>query len=184
LEEVGAGYTFWSGWTKAERYDAGVAFAIRNEIVGRLPYQPQGINDRLMSLHLPLLGDKFATTISAYALPLTSSDAVNCKFYEKLHVPLVTVPKADKSPSSANLCGTPSSADEQLLLPYNAGEGHVDAPSVAALASAGLCSNPEARSTGRAGDQGDPRCRWVDGSPPRPLQDEAPTSTPTTPHGK
>ncbi|VDM05049.1 unnamed protein product [Schistocephalus solidus] len=35
----------------------------------------------------------------------------------------------------------------------------------------------EVRSTGRAGYQGDPRCRWLDGSPPPHLQDEAPTST-------
>nr|VZI27905.1 unnamed protein product [Spirometra erinaceieuropaei] len=34
LEEVGAGYTFfWSGRPRAERRDAGVAFAIRNDIV-------------------------------------------------------------------------------------------------------------------------------------------------------
>ncbi|VDL87624.1 unnamed protein product [Schistocephalus solidus] len=32
LEVVGAGYTFWSGRPKAERRDAGVAFAIRNDI--------------------------------------------------------------------------------------------------------------------------------------------------------
>nr|VZI24187.1 unnamed protein product [Spirometra erinaceieuropaei] len=43
LEEVGAGYTFWSGRLKAERRDAGVAFAIRNDIVGRLPGLLQGI---------------------------------------------------------------------------------------------------------------------------------------------
>ncbi|BHF69192.1 hypothetical protein SprV_0301223500 [Sparganum proliferum] len=49
--EVGAGYTFfWSGRPRTERRDAGVAFAIRNDIVGRLPCLPQGINDRLMSL--------------------------------------------------------------------------------------------------------------------------------------
>ncbi|VDL89594.1 unnamed protein product [Schistocephalus solidus] len=67
LEEVGAAYTFfWSGRPKAKRRDAGVAFAIRNDIVGRLPCLPQGIDDRLMSLRLPLRGDKFATIISAY----------------------------------------------------------------------------------------------------------------------
>ncbi|VDM06549.1 unnamed protein product [Schistocephalus solidus] len=49
----------------AERRDAGVAFAIRNDIVGRLLCLPQGINDRLMSLRLPLRGDQFATIISA-----------------------------------------------------------------------------------------------------------------------
>nr|VZI47847.1 unnamed protein product [Spirometra erinaceieuropaei] len=79
LEEVGAGYTFFrSGRPRAERRNAGVAFAIRTDIVGRLPCLPQGINDRLMSLRLPLRrGGKFATIISAYAPPMTSSDAAD-----------------------------------------------------------------------------------------------------------
>ncbi|VDM00054.1 unnamed protein product [Schistocephalus solidus] len=43
LEEVGTSYIFfWSDRPKAERRDAGVAFAIRNDIVGRLPCLPQG----------------------------------------------------------------------------------------------------------------------------------------------
>nr|VZI42375.1 unnamed protein product [Spirometra erinaceieuropaei] len=99
LEEVGAGYTFfWSGRPKAERRDAGVAFAIRNDIVGRLPCLPQGINDRLMSLRLPLLsGGKVAAIISAYAPPMSSPDATaRDKFYEDLHALLGTVSKADK----------------------------------------------------------------------------------------
>nr|VZI49462.1 unnamed protein product [Spirometra erinaceieuropaei] len=77
LEEVGAGYTFfWSGRPRSERRDAGVAFAIQNDIVGRLPCLPQGLNDRLMSLRLPLRrGGKFALIISAYAPPMTSPDA-------------------------------------------------------------------------------------------------------------
>nr|VZI43122.1 unnamed protein product [Spirometra erinaceieuropaei] len=97
LEEVGAGYTFfWSGRPRAERRDAGVAFAIRTDIVGRLPCLPQGINDRLMSLRLPLWGGKFATIISAYAPTMTNTDAVRDKFYEDLHALLATVSKADK----------------------------------------------------------------------------------------
>nr|VZI41500.1 unnamed protein product [Spirometra erinaceieuropaei] len=97
LEEVGAGYTFfWSGRPRAERRDAGVAFAIRNDIVGRLPCLPQGINDRLMSLRLPLWGGKFATIISAYAPTMTNPDVVRDKFYEDLHALLATVLKADK----------------------------------------------------------------------------------------
>nr|VZH93823.1 unnamed protein product [Spirometra erinaceieuropaei] len=98
LEEVGAGYTFfWSGRPRAERRDAGVAFAIRNDIVGRLPCLPQGINDRLMSLRLPLRrGGQFATIISAYAPTMTNPDAVRDKFYEDLHALLATVPMADK----------------------------------------------------------------------------------------
>nr|VZI30939.1 unnamed protein product [Spirometra erinaceieuropaei] len=98
LEEVGAGYTFfWSGRPRTERRDAGVAFAIRTDLVGRLPCLPQGINDRLMSLRLPLRrGGKFATIISAYAPTMTSPDAVKDKFYEDLHALLATVSQADK----------------------------------------------------------------------------------------
>ncbi|VDL89012.1 unnamed protein product [Schistocephalus solidus] len=75
LEEVGAGYTFfWSGRPKAERRDAGVTFAIRNDIVGRLPSLPQ-------ALTLPRM---------------TSSDAAKDKFYEDLHALLATGPKVNK----------------------------------------------------------------------------------------
>nr|VZI01895.1 unnamed protein product [Spirometra erinaceieuropaei] len=85
LEEVGAGYTFfWSGRPRAERRDAGVAFAIRNDIVGRLPCLPQGINDRLMSLRLPLRGGG------------SCPEAAREKCYEDLHALLATVSKADK----------------------------------------------------------------------------------------
>ncbi|BHF60955.1 hypothetical protein SprV_0100392500 [Sparganum proliferum] len=55
LEEVGADYTFFcSGRPKADRRDARVTVAIRNDIVGRLSCLPQGTNDRLMSFRLPL----------------------------------------------------------------------------------------------------------------------------------
>ncbi|VDL91913.1 unnamed protein product [Schistocephalus solidus] len=95
--EVGIGYTFfWSGQPKAGLRDASVAFAIRNDIVGRLSCLPQSSNDRLMSLRLPLRGDQFATIIRAYAPPMTSSDAATEKFYEDLHALLATVLKEDK----------------------------------------------------------------------------------------
>ncbi|VDL93202.1 unnamed protein product [Schistocephalus solidus] len=75
LEEVGDGYTFfWSDRQKAEQRDAGVAFAIRNDIVGR----------------------KFATIISAYAPKMTSSDAAKDTLYEDLHALLAAVLKVDK----------------------------------------------------------------------------------------
>nr|VZI32826.1 unnamed protein product [Spirometra erinaceieuropaei] len=97
LEEVSAGYAFfWSGRPRAAHRDVGVAFAIRNDTVGRLSCLPQGINDRLMSLRLPLWGGKFVTIISAYVPSMTSPDAVGDKFYEDLHAFLATVLKADK----------------------------------------------------------------------------------------
>ncbi|VDL95313.1 unnamed protein product [Schistocephalus solidus] len=189
LEEVGAGYIFfWSGRPKAERHDAGVVFAIWDDIVGRLSCLPQGINDRLMSLRLPLRGGEFAAIISAYALPMTISDATKDKFYEDLHALLATVPKVDKLivhgdfnvhvgldhaawqgvlvPHSLGSCKDNgllllrTCAEHRLLLTNTFGEGHVDAPLV-----------------------GDPRCRWLERSPPHHLPDEAPTATPTKPQG-
>uniref|UniRef100_A0A183SXP7 MED6 polymerase n=1 Tax=Schistocephalus solidus TaxID=70667 RepID=A0A183SXP7_SCHSO len=50
-----------------------------------LPCLPQDINDHLMSLRLPLRGDQFANTLSAYATPMTSFDSAKDKFYEDLH---------------------------------------------------------------------------------------------------
>uniref|UniRef100_A0A183SBE7 Endo/exonuclease/phosphatase domain-containing protein n=1 Tax=Schistocephalus solidus TaxID=70667 RepID=A0A183SBE7_SCHSO len=177
--------------SRTERRDAGVAFAIRNDIVGRLPCLSQGINDRLVSLRVPLRGDQFTTIISAYAPPRTSSCAMKDKFYEDLQALLATVPKVNNlivlgdfnarvwTDHAACMCGTPSPVEQHLLPPSDAGECHVEAPSVAALAAAGLCYRPEARSTGRVGNQGDPRCQWLDRSPPCHLSNEALTSTPT-----
>ncbi|VDM02908.1 unnamed protein product [Schistocephalus solidus] len=79
LEEVGAGYTiFWSGQPKAERRDAGVASDIRNDIVGRLPCLPQGINNCLTSLRVSLLGDQFATIIKEEMQRIMDLFAAGC----------------------------------------------------------------------------------------------------------
>nr|VZI50874.1 unnamed protein product [Spirometra erinaceieuropaei] len=56
----------------------------------------KSINDRLVSLRLPLWGGEFATIISVDAPPKTSSDAAREKFYENLHALLTTVSKADE----------------------------------------------------------------------------------------
>ncbi|BHF59343.1 hypothetical protein SprV_0100230000 [Sparganum proliferum] len=78
LEKVGAGYTFLrSGRPKAERRDADVAFAVRKDMVGRMP----------------LRGGKFATN---YGLPITISDAARNDFYEELCALLATLPKENK----------------------------------------------------------------------------------------
>ncbi|VDL99274.1 unnamed protein product [Schistocephalus solidus] len=96
LDDVGAGYTFlWSDRPKAEQRDAGVAFVIQKNIVGLLPCLPQGMNARLMSIHLPLRGENFTTIISVCApFQLVSSAVAKDKIYEDLHVLLWTVPKA------------------------------------------------------------------------------------------
>ncbi|VDL98333.1 unnamed protein product [Schistocephalus solidus] len=96
-----------------------------------------GINDRLISLRLPLRGDKFTT--SAYATSTTSSDAAKGKFYEDLHAHLATMPKADK-----NLRRTPPDSGQHLP-PPDAAKGDLGKPPVETLAPLGLCSRPDAR---------------------------------------
>ncbi|BHF84175.1 hypothetical protein SprV_0902732500 [Sparganum proliferum] len=92
-----AGYTFFgSGRPRADRRDSGVAFAIWNEIVRRVPCLPQGINDRLISIRLSLQGGKFATLVGVYAIPMASPDRAKNKFYEHLHALLASVPKTNK----------------------------------------------------------------------------------------
>nr|VZI24296.1 unnamed protein product [Spirometra erinaceieuropaei] len=114
LEEVGARYTFfWSGRPKAEQRDSGVALAIRNDIVGRLPCLPQGTSDRLMSLHLPLWGGNFAiiTVLSG----------------EECWVAIVSTPPMTVAWFSY----------QHFLPPSDAREGYLNAPSVATLPPAG-----------------------------------------------
>ena len=85
IKEVGAGYTFfWSGRKSEERREAGVGFAIKTELVGKLSGLPKGINDRLMTLRLPLSGNKHTTIVSAYAPTMTNPDEVKDKFYDDL----------------------------------------------------------------------------------------------------
>ncbi|BHF58017.1 hypothetical protein SprV_0100096600 [Sparganum proliferum] len=84
LEEVGAGHTFfWSGHPKAERWDAGVAFAIRNDIVGRLPCLPQG---RQLRHHHQ----------RPRSSPADQPQRRKGQIYGGLRVLLATVSKADK----------------------------------------------------------------------------------------
>ena len=55
IKEVGGGYTYvWSGHKSEERREAGVGFAIKTDLVGKLSGLRNGINDRLMTLKLPL----------------------------------------------------------------------------------------------------------------------------------
>ena len=98
LCERGQGYTFfWSGREPEERREAGVGFAVRNTLVSKLAGPPKGVNDRLMTLRLPLeYGKKFATLVSAYAPTMTNPDEVKDKFYEDLNRVITAVPKADK----------------------------------------------------------------------------------------
>ena len=98
LCERGAGYTFfWSGRGSEKQREARVGFALKMTLVGKLAGLPKGVNDRLMTMKLPLsFGRKHVSIVSAYAPTMTNPEEVNDKFYEELHSVIATVPKADK----------------------------------------------------------------------------------------
>lgn len=80
LTEKGAGYTFfWSGRKEEEKRESGVGFAIKSSLVNKLDKPPKGINDRLMSLRLPLTNKKYATIFSVYAPTMTNPEEVKSK---------------------------------------------------------------------------------------------------------
>lgn len=97
LEEVGGGYTFfWKGVDEGEHRVAGVGFAIKSELVRHLEELPTGVNERIMTMRLPLKCGRFATVISIYAPTLQSSDEVKGTFYNKLRDILSKVSPGDK----------------------------------------------------------------------------------------
>ena len=97
LKEFGAGYTFFlSGRKKEVRRKAGVEFAIKSHLVSKPSGLPKGINDRLMTLRLPLSGKRHATIVSAYAPTMTNPDEVKDKFYDDLDSVISAAPRTDK----------------------------------------------------------------------------------------
>ena len=92
-----AGYTFfWIGKGEKEKREAGVGFAIKTKLLSKLDGPPKGINERLMTVRLPLLKKRFVTIISVYAPTMTNTDDKIEKFYADLESILQDVPKSDK----------------------------------------------------------------------------------------
>ena len=97
IKVVGAGYRFfWSRHKSVERRKAGVGFAIKSDLVGKLSGLPKGINDRLMTLRRPLSGNKRATIISTYLPTMTYPDEVKYKFYDELDSSFSATPSTGK----------------------------------------------------------------------------------------
>ena len=86
---------FWIGKT-AGRQDAGVAFAISNNIAGKLSSLPHGISERLMHLRIPLAKERFLSVINVYAPTMTYTDEEKEGFYEELAAVVDAVPASDK----------------------------------------------------------------------------------------
>lgn len=61
--------------------------------MNKLASLPKGINDRLMTLQLPLEENKQATLISVYAPTMTNLEEVKDRFYEELESIVTSVPR-------------------------------------------------------------------------------------------
>ncbi|BHF76002.1 hypothetical protein SprV_0501910000 [Sparganum proliferum] len=97
LQEMGTGCIFyWGRCPKTELHDFSFAFAVLSDFGKRLNCLPQNINDRIMSLRLPLLEDNFTSIISVCAPQRIKSNEARNRFYEDLHALLATVLKAHK----------------------------------------------------------------------------------------
>ena len=97
IKEVGAGYRFfWSGRKSEERREAGVGFAIKLDLVRKFIGLPNGINDRLITLRLPLSGNTYATIVSAHAPTMTDPDEVKNMFYDDSDNIISATPRTDK----------------------------------------------------------------------------------------
>ena len=65
---------FWSGKPEGESREAGVGFAIKKDIMTKLTEMPQPVNDRIMTMRIPLSKDNVAIIISVYAPTMTNPD--------------------------------------------------------------------------------------------------------------
>lgn len=62
-----SGYTiYWSGKPSGQRCEAGVALAVSNHLIPKLIQDPKPVNDRIMTLRLPLTNNRNCTLIATY----------------------------------------------------------------------------------------------------------------------
>ena len=97
IEEVGGGYTFFlKGKPEGEKCYHGVGFAIRTKLLPQLQGKyPTGINERLMTMSLPLDGCTLSI-ISAYAPTLAKPQEEKECFYGSLSEAIKAIPSSHK----------------------------------------------------------------------------------------
>ncbi|XP_046988372.1 uncharacterized protein LOC124594066 [Schistocerca americana] len=95
--DVSTGYTiFWKGKDAGEPRIHGAGFAVKKKIVKDLRLTPVSINERLMTLRVPIGSDRFITFVSAYAPTLDSDEDTKNQFYHQLNSTLSKIPIQDK----------------------------------------------------------------------------------------
>ena len=125
IEEVGGGYTFFlKGRPVGEKGQHGVGFAIRSKLLRELDIkEPMGINERLMSLDVPLV-DQTLSIISAYAPTLPSSEESKESFYGTLMDTIRAVPLPHKLLVMGDFnarVGTDHNSWEKVIGPHGVG---------------------------------------------------------------
>ena len=73
-----------------------MGFAIRKEILAKLTEMPKAVNDRIMTMTVPLTKKGNATLISVYTPTMTSPDETKENFYNQLRRTLRDTPRTDK----------------------------------------------------------------------------------------
>ena len=88
LVETGTGYKFfWRGLSKDTCRIYGVGFAARTALLQSTQESPIAVDERLMTLQLPLAKNRFATVVSVYTPTLESSDDVKIAFMTHCNQP-------------------------------------------------------------------------------------------------
>ena len=97
LREEGGYYAFfWKGKPRAGDRIHGVGFAIRTALLRGMSVLPDGINEHLMKLRIPLSRIKYLTIISAYAPTLTIPDDAKEQVYEQFDRVIRSTPPSNK----------------------------------------------------------------------------------------
>ena len=97
LAEMVTGCTFfWSGLPTVARHIHGVGFSVRTALLRSAQESPIAIDERPMTLWLPLAKNRFATFVSAYTPTLDSSDDVKDRLYDTLYSILRWILQNDK----------------------------------------------------------------------------------------
>ena len=95
--EMGTGYTFfWSGLPTVARRIHGVGFAVRTALLQTTQESPIAIDERLITLRLPLAKNRFVTFVSVYSPTLGASDDVKIRLYDTLYSTLRRISQDDK----------------------------------------------------------------------------------------
>ena len=89
-------YTFfWKGKRHGSKKESGVAFVVKTSLLSYLEEQPCGINDRILSMRVPLTRGQYATFVSVYAPTLHTSEETKMAFYQGLRQLVAKIPPAD-----------------------------------------------------------------------------------------